>query len=65
MIKLFPYSQQTNSYTTIYCYSKLVFSWFDSPSGPRSPSRCFEITLRHATLTRTPLNEWSAHCRDI
>ena len=25
----------------------------------------FEITLRHITLGRTPLDELSAHCRDL
>jgi hypothetical protein len=25
----------------------------------------FTITLRHTTLDRTPLDEWSAHCRDL
>jgi len=36
------------------------------PIGP-SPPRCwsFEITLRHTTLGRTHLDEWSAHRRDI
>ena len=36
------------------------------PSGPRPP-HCprFTITLRHITLGRTPLDEWSARCRDL
>jgi hypothetical protein len=34
------------------------FSWMDSRNGPRpSHWRGFEITLRHATLGRTPLDE--------
>jgi hypothetical protein len=36
------------------------------PSGP-GPPHChgFMITLRHCTLGRTPLDEWSAHRRDL
>ena len=65
-IKLFPYSQHSNSYTTIYSHSILAFARLDSPAGSRPPSsRGFEVTLRHTTLSRTPLNEWSAHCRDL
>ena len=40
-------------------------SWLDSRSGPRPPRRSFEITLRHTTLGRTPLDEWSARHRDL
>jgi hypothetical protein len=37
-----------------------------APSGP-GPLHCrrFPITLRHATLGRTPLDEWSIGCRDL
>ena len=36
------------------------------PSGPRPPHcREFIITLRHKTLGRTPLDEWSARRRDL
>ena len=37
-----------------------------APSGP-GPSHCrgFTITLRHTTLCRTPLDEWSARRRDL
>ena len=40
------------------------FSWLDSTGGSR-PYHCwgFEITLRHTTHGRTPLDEWSARCR--
>jgi hypothetical protein len=32
-----------------------------APSGPAPPHyRCFTITLKHTTLGRTPLDEWSA-----
>ena len=37
-----------------------------SPSGPGSPHyRDFTITLRHTTLGKTLLDEWSAQRRDI
>ena len=36
------------------------------PSGPRPPHcREFKITLRHTTLGRNPLDEWSAPRRDL
>jgi hypothetical protein len=36
------------------------------PSGPEpSHYRGFTVTLRHTTLARTPLDEWSARCRDV
>ena len=34
------------------------------PSGPRPHPWGSSITLRHTTLGRTPLGEWSAHHRD-
>jgi len=40
--------------------------WLNSPSGPRPPHyRGFTITLRHTTLGRTPLDEWSARRIDL
>jgi hypothetical protein len=40
--------------------------WCNNPSGPKPP-RCrgFIITLRHITLGRTPLDEWSARRRNL
>jgi len=36
------------------------------PTGPGPPHyRGFAIKLRHATLRRTPLDEWSARRRDL
>ena len=36
------------------------------PSGPGSPRyRSFTITLTHTTVSRTPLEEWSARSNDI
>ena len=44
----------------------IIFSWLYSLGGQRPP-RCwgFEITLRHTTLGRTPLDEWSARRRNV
>jgi len=46
--------------------SEFHFLWLDNPSGLRHP-HCwdFEIALRHTTLGRTPLDEWSARHRDL
>ena len=42
-----------------------IFSWLDSPSGPRPPHcRDFVMTLRQITFGTTPLDEWSARRRD-
>jgi hypothetical protein len=43
-----------------------VFVWLSSPSGPmRNSYRGLEISLKHTTLSRTPLDEWSACHRDL
>ena len=43
----------------------IFFPLFNSPSGSRPPHWWgFEITLRHTTFGRTPLDEWSARRRD-
>jgi hypothetical protein len=41
--------------------TKLALSTWNIPSSCRG----FTITLRHTTLGRTPLDEWSARCRDL
>jgi hypothetical protein len=43
-----------------------AYSLFFPPSGPGLPHYpgC-TITLRHTTLGSTPLDEWSARCRDL
>jgi len=48
-------------------YDLIYFSWHDSPpSGPGLPHyQGFTITLRHTTLLKTPLDEWSARHRDL
>jgi hypothetical protein len=44
----------------------LFLPWHNPLSGPRSSHfRGFLITLRHTTLGRTPLDEWSARLRDL
>ena len=45
---------------------RFIFSWHNSPSGPRPPHfRGSMITLRHTKHGRTPLDEWSARRRDL
>ena len=44
----------------------IIFSWLDSPQWAKvSYYRGFTIKLRHTTLGRTPLDEWSARRRDL
>jgi hypothetical protein len=44
-------------------YVGILFSWL---TGSRPPHVWgFEITLRHTTLDRTPLDEWPARRRDL
>ena len=42
-----------------------ILLWLESPSGPRPPLWGSSITLRHATLGRNPLDEWSVRGRDL
>jgi len=43
-----------------------VFLRLDSPSGPKPLHHWgFEITLRHTTLGRTPLDKWSTSRTDL
>jgi len=45
---------------------KEAIYFFNPPRGPWPPHyRGFTITLRHTTLSRTPLDEWSAGRRDL
>ena len=50
-----------------YILLLLIFSHgTTAPCGPEPPHcRGFTITLRHTTLSRTALNEWSARRRDL
>jgi len=50
-------------YIYIYIY---IFHGATAPSGARPPHyRGFTITLKHTTLGRTPLDEWSARHSDL
>ena len=51
-------------YTLLSVCFSIYFLWLDSPSGLRAPRRGFETTLRHTTLGRTTLDEWSVRRRD-
>ena len=51
----------THSTNTILSFHRTT-----APSGPGPPHyRGFTITLRNTTIGRTPLDEWSARCRDL
>jgi hypothetical protein len=55
----------------IFCGQKAFVDFFfprgsTAPSGPRPPLFLdFDITLRHTTLGRVPLDEKLARCRDL
>ena len=50
----------------IYAPQHFFLRWRNWSSGARPPHyRGFTITLRHTTLSRSPLYEWSARCRDL
>jgi hypothetical protein len=53
-------------FSSVLPCSFFFLSWLDIPSGLR-PLHCrgFVISRRHATLGRTPLDEWSARRRDL
>jgi len=54
-----PGNSQTIALFFLWCGEK-------APCGPRPPHyRGFTITLRHTTLGRTPLDEWSVRRRDL
>jgi hypothetical protein len=54
-----------------WCYPNYFVSNYFShgataPSGPWSPDcRGYEVTLRHTTISSTPLDGWSARCRNL
>jgi hypothetical protein len=54
---------------TAYCWSERNLSFFTGRQPVMSSGlpRCwgFTITLRHTTVGRTPLDEWSARRRDL
>jgi hypothetical protein len=54
-----------NLYIYLFIYL-FILHGSTAPSGPGPPHyRGFAITLKHATLGRTPPDEWSARCRDL
>ena len=45
---------------------QIYFLWLDNPSEPKDPQYWgFEITRRHTTLGRSPLDEWSARRKGL
>jgi hypothetical protein len=55
---------------TIFCYyypsAVILFTMANSPNGQKLLHyRGFMITLRHTTLSRTPLDQWSARRRGL
>ena len=49
-----------------HCIEKYFFyQGATAPKGPRTHYWGFTITLRHTTVGRTPLDEWSARRRDF
>jgi hypothetical protein len=58
---------QTPQYSRELCWKIIIyFHGATAPSGPGPPHyRGFMITLRHTTLGRTPLDEWSTRRRDL
>jgi hypothetical protein len=52
-------------HTEFYWHLKKILNWYCRPEGYHLFCRDFEITLRHTTLGRAPLDEWSARRRDL
>jgi hypothetical protein len=50
---------------SIACGYIFFLSWLDSSRRPRTPLRGSSMTLRHAILGRSHMDEWSARCRDL
>ena len=58
--------KQTPWTSMSYVFKFDFFPGSTAPSGPGPPHcRSFTITLRHTTLSRTPLDEWSVRRRDL
>jgi len=54
------------SYLSLQTIAWILFQGATAPSGPGPPHyRGFTFTLRHTTLSKTPLDEWSARRRDL
>ena len=60
------YSQQdTKCFKKLDPLNNFFYSWLDSPSGPKPLVWGSSTTLRHTTLGRTSMDEWSVCCRNI
>jgi hypothetical protein len=59
----------TSAPYSIFIFHSFTISFFCStisPTGPGPPHyQGFTITLWHTTLSMSPLDEWSAWCRDL
>ena len=51
----------------LYCYSLFLSFWTNSPQLARASwfTIVLDHTQRRTTVGRTPLDEWSARCRDL
>jgi hypothetical protein len=51
----------------VFCNTLFVHFWRDDPQWARAPSfrRFLDQTQRRTTVGRTPLDEWSAHRKDL
>jgi hypothetical protein len=70
LMKSAPYFilRQLTTSVTVSCFLKNLYFFHGAkaPSGPKPPHyRRFTITLRHTTLGRTLLDDWSARRRDL
>ena len=58
-----PSNRYKINHARLFCFSSKI------PTAPSRPTpshyRDFAITLRHTTLDKTPLDEWSARRRDL
>ena len=64
--RLIVYFSYWNVIADVIYIQSLFYHGATAPSGPRRP-RCwgFTITLRHTTVDRSPLDDWSARNRDL
>jgi len=66
-IGVFHKSDCYRSHLEVFIFrGKFFFSWLNIPNRPRLPNYWgSESTLRHTTLGRNPVDEWSARRRDL
>jgi hypothetical protein len=60
-----PTSQFMELVSRLFVNLAFFLPYFDLFPVYGPPLRGFAITLRHTTIGRTPLDEWSARCRDL